>query len=102
MTTFKQSLEILNKGEQVMIFPDVVYNDTSSIMGEVHTGFTHIEKVYYQANNTHIGFVPIIIKKETGLLINAPSLYFNDETSFVLQKDILINKIIDSINSNLL
>ena len=102
MTTFKQSLEILNKGEQIMIFPDVLYNDTSSIMGEVHTGFTHIEKVYYQANNTHIGFVPIIIKKETGLLSNAPSLYFNDETSFVLQKDILINKIIDSINSNLL
>lgn len=101
MTTFKQSLEILNKGEQIMIFPDVVYNDTSSIMGEVHTGFTHIEKVYYQATNNHIGFVPIIIKKGNGVLTNASSLYFNDETSFVLQKDLLINQIIDSINSDL-
>lgn len=101
MTTFKQSLEILNKGEQIMIFPDVVYNDTSSIMGEVHTGFTHIEKVYYQATNNHIGFVPVIIKKENGVLTNASSLYFNDETSFVLQKDLLINQIIDSINSDL-
>jgi hypothetical protein len=102
MTTFKQSLDILNKDEQVMIFPDVKYNDTSSIMGEVHTGFTHIEKVYNQANNTHIGFVPIIIKKETGLLTNASTIYFNDEKSFVLQKDILINKIIDSINSDII
>lgn len=100
MTTFKQSLEILNKGEQVMIFPDVKYNDASSTMGEVHTGFTHIEKVYYQATNNHIAFVPIIIKKDKGLLTNVSSIYFNDESSFVLQKDTVINQIIESINSD--
>lgn len=97
--TLKLSIDILDKGEQIMIFPDIKYNDDSPNMKEVYTGFTHLEKLYYKANNNHIGFVPIIINKENGMLINTSVLYFNDETSFVLQKNVLINKIIDSINS---
>ncbi len=88
MKTFNRSMELLNKGEQILIFPDIKYNDNSHIMGEIHTGFTHLEKLYHKSNNSHIGFVPINIDKATGIITNTSSIYFSDDKSYKVGKNI--------------
>ena len=98
--TFELSLKLLNKGEQIMIFPDVNYNDASPIMGEIYNGFTHIEKLYFQANKRHIGFTPIIIDKKSGTLTNAPTIFFSDNL-FNVEKELVSDQIVNSINSGL-
>lgn len=98
MKTFDLSIELLNKGEQILIFPNIEYNDNGQIMGEIHTGFTHLEKLYHRFNNEHLGFVPIIIDKTTGVITNTSAIYFNYDKPYNVEKDILVNQIIDNIN----
>ena len=96
--TLTQSIDLLNQGKQVMIFPDAEYDDDGQIMGEIYNGFMHLEKLYHRANKKHIGFVPIITDKKTGKIINSKALYFNDKTPYNVQKNILTNQIRDSMN----
>lgn len=98
MNTFSLSMELLNRGEQVLVFPDIEYNDNSHVIGKIYTGFTHLEKLYYRYNNAHLGFVPINIDKTTRKITNANTLYFSDDKSYEMGKDILVNQIIDNIN----
>lgn len=98
MKTFDLSIKLLNKGEQILIFPDVKYDNNSQIMGEIHSGFTHLEKLYYKANNEHLGFVPIIINKKTGIIRSTSAIYFTDNKPYKEEQYILINQIIDTIN----
>ncbi len=97
-TTFNRSMELLNKGEQVLIFPDVKYEDSSPVMGEMYDGFTHLERLYYRANNEYIGFVPILTDKEAGTIKNAKVLYLSHKESYKAGKTILAKQILDDIN----
>lgn len=99
--TFNLSMDLLTKGEQVLIFPDVEYNDAGDIIGEIYTGFTQLEKLYNRANKAHIGFVPIRIDKETGRITNTDIIYFTGDISYKVEKDIVAKQIIDNINLNL-
>ncbi len=98
MKTFNLSMELLNKGEQILIFPNIEYNDNSHIMGEIYTGFTHLEKLYYRSNNEHLGFVSIIIDKTTGIITNSDTVFFDDDKPYKVEKDIVVKQIIDNIN----
>lgn len=99
MKTFNQSLNLLNKGNQILIFPDIDYNDTSTLIGEIYGGFTHLEKLYMRAHKKHLGFVPINIDQKSNQITNTNTIYFSDDNPYNIEKNIVINKIIDNINS---
>lgn len=97
--TFNLSIDLLNKGEQVLVFPDIKYNDKSALIGEVHTGFLHLEKLYFRFNKTHLGFVPITIDKTSSTIANKATIYFSGNRPYEDEKDSVVKELLTSINS---
>lgn len=77
ITTIKTSVKHLEKGRNLLIFPDVEYLDESEkSYGEIYTGFSFIDTLYYKRNEKHIPFVPIYINKNTTKIL--PPIYLPD------------------------
>lgn len=97
LKTFQSSGDALLRGENLIISPDVHYDDSSRSMGEIYTGFLHLEKNYFAKTKKHLSFVPISYNTKEKTLFIADAIQF-DDTPYSSQKDEIAKKIIDSIN----
>lgn len=97
LKTFRLSDEALLRGENLIISPDVHYDDGSRSMGEIYTGFLHLEKNYFAKTKKHLSFVPISYNTKEKTLFIADAIQF-DDIPYSSQKDEIAKKIIDSIN----
>lgn len=98
--TFKESLKRLDQGRQIMIFPDIDYTSSQEKVGEIYSGFTAIEKLYYSKKKRHIGFVPILVDRSKKTISNGSVIYFGDDISYKNQKDEIARRIVQELNSN--
>ncbi len=57
--TFKETVEALQAGESVLIFPDVDYTDDSGGIGEVYDGFLLLERFWRKKSEEPLDFVPL-------------------------------------------
>ena len=96
--TFKLSLEALDKGNQILIFPDVAYNNTDSKLQEMHTGFLSLEKQYYRKNKEHLRFIPLIFNKTQKQISSKNGVVFLGDISFAQEKPRVEAEIITAIN----
>lgn len=97
LKTFQTSGEALLRGESLIISPDVNYDDDSRSMGEIYTGFLHLEKDYYNKTKMHLSFVPISYNTQKRTLFIGDAIQF-DDSGYNNQKDEIARKIINSIN----
>ena len=95
--TFKASLKALVSGENLIIAPDIDYGNGSEAMGEIYTGFLHLEKIYQKETGKHLLFVPIFYNTEKKTLFIADAIKF-DDTPYNEQKEIIAQRIKNSIN----
>lgn len=92
LQTFTQSVAALQKGESIVIFPDIEYSDTSSRTKAMYEGFLYLEKYYYKATGQHVCFVPLYASKRNKVIIAGQPIYFrvgkdfNEERKMVYQK----------------
>lgn len=82
LTTFKHSVEALEKGEDIVIFPDVDYTDSSSKVKELYEGYLYIEKFYYKKTGKHVHFVPLYVSKKKRIIIADESITFSEHEDF--------------------
>ena len=97
LKTFRLSDEALLKGESLIISPDVHYEDGSRSMGEMYTGFLHLEKNYFAKTKKHLSFVPISYNTKEKTLFIADAIQF-DDSPYNEQKEKIAEKIKNSIN----
>lgn len=97
--TFSMSHEALLRGESLIIAPDTDYDSSSSLMGEIYTGFFHLEKKYFQETKKHLSFVPTVYDTKAKKLVLGKSVRFDDDMPFNSQREIIAEKIKDSINN---
>lgn len=97
LKTFQLSGDALLRGESLIISPDVNYDDDSRSMGEIYTGFLHLEKNYFAKTKKHLSFVPISYNTKEKTLFIADAIQF-DDSGYNNQKDEIAKKITDSIN----
>ena len=57
--TFKETVSALRAEDGVLVFPDVVYTDSSSGIGEVYDGFLLIERFWRKKSDVPLHFVPL-------------------------------------------
>lgn len=57
--TFRQTLDALEAGDSVLIFPDVDYTDRSDGIGEVYDGFLLLERLWRKRSDRPLDFVPL-------------------------------------------
>ncbi|MFJ5622776.1 glycerol acyltransferase [Peribacillus loiseleuriae] len=98
MQTFNQSVAALQKGEDIAIFPDIDYSDTSSRTNAMYEGFLYLEKYYYKITGQHVCFVPLYASKSKKVIIADPPIYFRDGEDFNKERKIVYQKIHDQLN----
>lgn len=96
--TFKLSLAALNRGESVLICPDIDYRDTSSITKAMYDGFLALEKYCFKANGRHVTFVPLYVSKHKKKIIAGEPIRFRDGTEFEVEKKVVREKIQSALN----
>ena len=97
--TFKISLSALEKGEGLIICPDINYDSSSEQMGEIYTGFLHLEKKYHAATGRHLNFVPVSYNKEEHRTTIGTPVSFDDSLSFNMQKAAVAQKLTQAVNA---
>lgn len=87
MKTFSQSVDVLTKGESIIIFPDVHYDNTSPIIGEMDPGFLHLEKFYYRKTKKHITFIPLYASRAQQKIMQGKPIVFRDGVDFKTEQE---------------
>lgn len=80
--TMKRSLDALLNGDNILIFPDVAYDDTGNETAnrEMYEGFVFLEKLYHKKTGRHIPFVPLCLDlKGKKLKIKKPVQFENGD-----------------------
>lgn len=85
--TMKDSVDVLAKGQSVLIFPDVDYQSDQEEIGEIYQGFLHIEKYYNRQEGGHVNFVPLFADAKTKRIIFGPALSFDPDRPFIDQRE---------------
>lgn len=96
--TFQLSIESLRRGENIIIFPDVDYQDDSSEIKEMYSGFLHLEKYYYQATGKHLSFVPLYVSKGSRQIIAGKPIFFPGQEDFRTEREMILSKIQENLN----
>ncbi|MBQ3181943.1 MAG: glycerol acyltransferase [Clostridia bacterium] len=99
LKTFQLSQKALIKGENLIISPDVDYDDDSRSMGDIYTGFLHLEKNYFKETKKHLSFVPMSYNTKERTLFIGKAIQFDDKTPYNTQKEQVAKKIKNSINA---
>ena len=68
LKTMELSVDALEKGENVLIMPDVDYVSQSENVGKLYTGFVHLGKFYFRRTGKPLLFVPMCVNKAKGLV----------------------------------
>ncbi len=98
LKTFQLSHKALLKGENLIISPDINYDDDSRSMGEIYTGFFHLEKNYFKETGKHLSFVPMSYNAKKHKLYIGDAVKFDDCTPYNEQKELVSKRIRDIIN----
>jgi hypothetical protein len=96
--TFQQSLEVLKKGESIVIFPDIDYRDQSPVMKEMYDGFLYLEKYYYNSTGKHLCFIPLYVSRKKKKLLADQHIYFRDGEAFSSEQKVVYQKIRNKLN----
>ena len=62
--TFRRTVEALQDGDPVIVFPDVDYTDRSGDMGEIYDGFLLIDRFWQRVSDTPLDFVPLRLDRK--------------------------------------
>ena len=82
LITFRKTNEYLMKGENVMLFPDKEYTNSSDEKSEIYSGFLFIDKVYHKNTGKHLRFAVINVDDAKREICEIGSVSFNDDSAF--------------------
>ncbi len=83
IATIKQSVQALEQGDNLLIFPDVEYADVKeSEQGEIYRGFCAVDKLFYRRNQTHIRFIPVYMSKSKAVVHDPVFFDGNQDEAF--------------------
>ncbi len=65
LRTLRTALRALEKGESVVVFPDIDYTDTGDTAGEIYDGFLYLGELYRRRTGDPLPFLPLAIDDES-------------------------------------
>ncbi|MDR0396648.1 MAG: hypothetical protein LBH66_05035 [Oscillospiraceae bacterium] len=96
--TMRASVEILLRGEPIVIYPDIQYDSDDARLGEMYRGFLLLERFYRDKTSRHLPFVPLYYDAKGKLLRLGKPLLFPDG-DMRESMDIMYVRIRDSVNA---
>ena len=87
MKTFSSSLDALVRGESLVIFPDIMYADTSDQAGAFYTGYLHLARSYHKKTGKELPIVPLYCTQSSRKLILGEPIIFSSQAPFYAERD---------------
>ena len=75
--TFRRTVEALQAGDPVIVFPDVDYTDRSGDMGEIYDGFLLIDRFWQRVSDTPLDFVPLRLDRRARRIAAGEAVRFD-------------------------
>lgn len=75
--TFRLSLDQLEQGRSILIFPDIDYTSNDAV-GELYDGFFMLERMYYKKTGRHLPFVPALLDTKAKSLTFGKPIVFGE------------------------
>ena len=75
--TFRRTVEALQAGDPVIVFPDVDYTDRSGDMGEIYDGFLLIDRFWQRVSDTPLDFVPLRLDRKVRRIASGEAVRFD-------------------------
>ena len=85
--TFRETIQALERGEAVIIYPDIDYANDSGEMGEIYRGFLLLERFWRKRHQEPLTFLPIQMDRKRRTLRSAPALQFDRGKPFEEEAD---------------
>ena len=76
--TFKKAMECLQKGESLIVYPDIEYTASSDKISDIYDGFLYLGQLYYKRTGKELRFVPIYINDEKRSINEKSAVIVND------------------------
>lgn len=74
--TYRAAMHSLEKGEPLLIFPDIEYTAKETSDAGIYTGFLYLEKLYRKKYGTSLSFIPLHIDTQKRILSAKPPLRY--------------------------
>lgn len=98
LKTFELSVDALIRGESLILFPDIVYDDTSDDAGAFYTGYLHLARSYRKKTGKPLAVVPVYCTQKSRKLVIGEPIMFSADAPFRAEKERVAQAVHDSLN----
>ncbi len=82
LKTYRKTMEYLDKGESIIIYPDVDYTANADTASNIYTGFLFLDKLYYNKHKEHLDFVVVRLDNENKTIEESGRTRFTGNADF--------------------
>ena len=98
LSTFRESIQILQGGRNVLIFPEC-YDEHNDIVHAFQEKFVDLARLYYRKTGKALCFVPVYIAPKLKKLIYAEPIRFDPTAPIEEERDRICNWLMDQISA---
>ena len=91
--TFHQSLDVLERGESIIIYPDVNYAEQNADRAMLYDGFLTLEYMWNRRTGGHIRFVPVNISASNARMDVGETISFTGDKPYKDEKAEIIDRL---------
>lgn len=96
-TTFHMSMEALNEGYNIVLFPERDELGYNRKLKNFYTGFVHLARKFYNENGIPLPFYPVYIDKEKRTITIGKPIIYNPKAVFKTERERLSNLLMETI-----
>ncbi len=96
MSTFKETVNKLHDGANVVIFPECE-KEFNNIVNDFQTRFVDVAKLYYKKYQVELDFVPLYIAKNLKKMVLGKPIKYNHELDIDEQREVICNYLKEEI-----
>lgn len=97
LDTFRQSVDALSRGQNLLIMPERDYMDDGADAGELYTGFVHLAQMVHRATSRSLCFYPVYPSRENGSIYVEKPIVFDPAKPFRAERD----RVVDALKKEL-
>ena len=76
--TMRQGVKYLEKGESLIVWPDVEYTGDYGEDFDIYSGFLFMGEIYRKRTGKELPFIPLVLDEERGTIIRREAVFCND------------------------
>jgi hypothetical protein len=96
ITTFRQSVEKLQEGSSIVIFPEH-YDEHNNIVHDFQDKFVDLARFYYKKTGKEISFVPLYIAPRLSLMTYGKPIRFHADAPIADERRRICDALMDGI-----